>query len=560
MATRGPHLDTLRGAILAGVWCAGLALPGCMGELEEPGSPDPNRGAADPGGVEDVAATCEEVGIDAGPTVLRRLSEGEYRLTLADLFELEDAPELAGLPPDTRRAGFTTYADLQGVSAQHLRSYWEAAELLADDLLADEERAARVIGCDQEDATCLPGFVERFGRLAFRRTLEEAERDAFTSAAEQNALDVPDRYRFVIEALLLSPHFLYRVEIGDDPEGISRLDAHELAARLSFTLWGRGPDATLLQHADDGDLDTDEGFAEMAETYLQDERTRLHFASFFEQWLGFAELIPPKDPPADWDDELLDQMARETHAVVADHAWQGGDFLDLLTTNATRLTPELGAFYGLEPGGAPFDFDSPYTFSTGHPRANTGILTHASLLIAKSDGDRISIRGNWLRNTFLCSHIEIPPSLAEELGDRLVGLTRVEIVQERNTDSACKGCHARIDPIGIGFESFDATGRYDPNVDVHQFGISPAFPDAAEPEFASIAELAQKLRELPAVNECLTKRGFLYAQGRDPVRADACLVASAARDFADSGADFSALLRGIVTSPAFRLRRAPIVP
>src|SRR5690606_14600733 len=104
--------------------------------------------------------------------------------------------------------------------------------------------------------------------------------------------------------------------------------------------------------------------------------------------------------------ELLDHMARETHAVLADHAWQGRDFLDLLTTNSTRLSPELGAFYGLDPESSPLDFDVPYGIPADHPRANTGLLTHASLLIAKTDGDRISIRGNWLRNTFLCMHIE----------------------------------------------------------------------------------------------------------------------------------------------------------
>ena len=175
---------------------------------------------------------------------------------------------------------------------------------------------------------------------------------------------------------------------------------------------------------------------------------------------------------------------------------------------------------------------------------------------AKSDGDRIAIRGNWLRKTFLCKRLEVPPELAEDFGELLVGLTRAQIVQKRNTEAACKGCHASIDPIGIGFERFDEAGRYDPSVDLAPFGLDPSFPDA-DADFESVAELASLLRDDPEVSACLTARVFLYANGREPARADSCAVESAAQTFAGSSHDFPTLLRGLVEAPGFRLRRAP---
>src|ERR1041384_4982744 len=127
-------------------------------------------------------------------------------------------------------------------------------------------------------------------------------------------------------------------------------------------------------------------------------------------------------------------MQGETDAVVKDHAWGGLNFLDALTTSRTRLDPKLATFYGLP---AP-ETDGRLDIPTSHVRAGSGLLTHASLLGAKSDGDLIALRGKWLRHTFLCAKMEVPAAVAEQLGELLVGLTRVQIVKERNMRNECK--------------------------------------------------------------------------------------------------------------------------
>jgi hypothetical protein len=249
-------------------------------------------------------------------------------------------------------------------------------------------------------------------------------------------------------------------------------------------------------------------------------------------------------------------MQEETDKVVADYAFGEKNVFDLLTTNQTRVSAEAATYFGLPAPAA----DGTVTFPSGHPRENSGLLTHPSLLSMKSDGDPIAIRGNWLRRTFLCEHLTLPPDLADELGERLVGLTRQQIVQTRNADAACMGCHSRIDPIGVGFAMFDSTGRYDETASIAEWGVTPGLPDAAEPTFASVGELAMKLRQLPVVSECLANKAFLYVNGHEPAAEDACTLDNAARSFAAGSQSFTSLLKGLVEAPEFRLRRAPVAP
>jgi hypothetical protein len=247
----------------------------------------------------------------------------------------------------------------------------------------------------------------------------------------------------------------------------------------------------------------------------------------------------------------MPKMQSETDSVLAKYAFGDSAFLEALTSNQTVVTPELASFYGLPTPGA----DDELTIPATHPRADSGILGHASLLSLKSDGDSIALRGNWVRRTFFCSDLRIPPEVAADLGDLLVGLSPVEIVAKRNTETACKSCHGLIDPIGVGLANIDATGRFDPEADISEYGIEPMVPDLNRAEFDSLASLASLLKASPAVEECLSQKVFLYMSGREPNERDQCALQEAHDAFAESG-DFRSLLAGIVASPSFRLRRA----
>lgn len=498
-------------------------------------------------------ASCELSGINAGANVFARLSRVEYQLTLQDLFHLPAPPAIELIPEDIDRHGFTSFAELQTVTAQHLKAYLDTAGLLFDELVAESSRFNAVVGCVPGDADCLSDFIKRFGRLAFRRTLTAEEVSVLASAAETNAENATDQIRYAVEALLASPHFLYRVEVGDQPEGLSTLTGEELASKLSFTLLGRGPSAALLDRAAAGELDTADGIILVAREMLNDPKAERFYQNFFRQWLGYGQQRRPIEPPADWSDDLMPDMVQETDALIAEHAWvPGKNFWDILTANHTTVTTALASFYGLQTDAAGYA-----EFAPGSPRENSGVLGHASVLSQKTDGDKISVRGNWLRSTFLCEDLEIPAAVADALGEQLVGLTSTQIIEKRNSEQPCMNCHSAIDPIGVGLSQFDATGRFDASVDPSSYPIDPGFPDAPDPQFLSLGELTSKLRELPTINACLTESAFIYAYGRHASGEDACTFEGATNGFAGEGGSFASLIFNLVVTDGFRLRRAP---
>ena len=543
---------------------SGPAAPG-PGEATDPTPTNPESttgGPATPVEVQDDGAgageaitgsSCADTGTDTSSNVLRRLSRIEYQLTLQDLFQLATPPSLEAIPADNENGGFTLAQD-QTISPVLMRSYLDTASELADALFADATRRDSVIGCATTDSACLDAFVQSFGAKAYRRALDATETSSLATKARNVGLDVEDQFRYVIEALLTAPSFLYRVEVGDTPEGLSTLSAPELAARLSFTLWGRAPSEALLAQAAEGALDTPEGLSQLASQMLDDPKAQTFYDTFFQQWLAFAQLRAPNEPASDFSDDLLTSMKLETQSFLRDFAWTPTtDFLGALTANYTYLEANLASYLGLPAPGV----DGRVDFPAGSPRENTGLLTHPSLISAKSDGDLVAIRGNWLRSTFLCEEVYIDPAALAEIGEELVGLDRYAIIEKRNTEAGCAGCHSLIDPIGVGYAQFDASGRFDETVDLSLYPIAPAFPDAAEPAFGSIQELALKLAAMPEVGACMASSAFTYGYGRRPTGADSCILEQATTTFVDSQHSFVALLQGLIEAPAFRLRRSP---
>lgn len=538
----GPEMAETTADGVAGSGGAQTSAASAGADAEEPGPT--TAGPADPMG------ECGEETIS--PLVLRRLTKLEYALTVQELLALEAPPSVAALPEDPQEQGFRTVATLNGLSAQHVRAYLNTAESLSTALMADPVRRATVLGCDPAEEGCLSRFVEHWGRLAWRRPLEAAEIQGLVDAATEAALDEDDAFAFALEAMLVSPHFLFRVEGSGEPGALVELGPYELASRLSFSIWGRGPDEALLGRAEAGDLDDPQGLAAVAAEMLADPRSERFYEGFFEQWLGFESLRAPAEPPPGWSDAFLEALRAQTHELLRAHAWdEDAAFFDVLTADESPASPELAAFLGLErdPSGTARP-------PAGDPRQGAGLLGHPALLSLKTDGDLIAKRGAWLRKVFLCQVFEVPPGLFETLGDELVGLSYQQILEKRNQEDACAGCHAMIDPVGVIFSGFDELGVLDPEADPTRFGIEPALPGVADGPIDSLAALSQALRDHEGPAQCLTDRIFLYTQGRDPARTDACLV-EAARDTFDQSGRFRDLLYGVVTHDHFRWRRNP---
>lgn len=493
---------------------------------------------------------------DVSASVLRRLSRIEYQFSLQELFQLAGRPAVVGVPEDSDFKGFRTLAALQNVTTEHLRAYQEEATILAEDLLADAARREAVVGCEVGAAGCLESFITDFGRLAYRRALSDDERAALLEVATQTGGTDEEQFTAVVAALLSSANFLFRVEVGDAAEGVTTIAGEELASRLSFTLIGRTPSRALLDKAAAGELDSDEGLASAAKELLADSRAQEFYDAFFQQWLGFETLRAPNDPSPAWNDALLLSMSEESTRVLDEYAWaEGQNFLDVLTANHTYVRADLADFYGLPAPAA----NGRVEFPADHHRAGSGLLTHAALISAKRDGDRIAHRGAWVQKTFLCRELEIPTALLDSLSDELDGLTYQQMLDRRNSDQACAGCHAQIDPIGVGFTRYDESGHYDETVDIAQFGITPALPGVENGGFSNLGELASLLRARPELAGCLTDRVFLYTDGREATGPDSCRIEHAAGQFTTDNNRFVSILEGLVLAPEFRLRRAPEV-
>lgn len=492
----------------------------------------------------------------ASEQVLRRLTSMEYQLSLQELFALPAAPDVSQVPIDGEQEGFRTIAALQSLSDQHLRAYGDVAFKLGTELMTDDARRTAVLGCAPTAPECLASFVARFGKLAYRRPLTAAETTSLVTRAEASSPSVEDRFVFAMEALLSSASFLFRLEVGAaGSAGLAQLSPLELASRLSFSIWGRGPSAELLASAEQGALDTPAGLEAAASKLLQDPRASVFFKSFFKQWLDFEELRRPNTPPAGWDDALLGEMIEESEALLQDFAWTPGLSLpDALTANYTYVRPALGRFYGLTTSG---DGLQKVPFPASHPRENTGLLTHAALISAKSDADLLAYRGKWLRGAFLCQKLEVPAGLLADLASELSGLTYLQVIEKRNREPACGACHAQIDPLGVGFAQYDAAGHYDASVKPSDYGLTPRFVGAANPDFTSLAQLSAELKQMPQLAACVAEKAFVYTQGRFPGDADHCMLESVGARFAASGYGFPSLISALVQSPSFRTRRAP---
>ena len=221
-------------------------------------------------------------------TVPRRLSKVEYTNIVSDVFGLS-IDELIAFPADEETMGFDNNARALQASPIHIERYFEAAELVAVQAI---RMVIPELECDLAgvEPACLTQWIAQIGQRLWRRPLavEEVARmlDLFDAGIEDEETEITALSR-VLEAMLQSPFFLYRIEVGEptDRENVFDLTAYEVASRLSFLAWRTGPDHLLLEGASNGDLDTAEGRQEHLERLLDDPRAMRAWWSFFEQWL-----------------------------------------------------------------------------------------------------------------------------------------------------------------------------------------------------------------------------------------------------------------------------------
>jgi hypothetical protein len=512
-------------------------------------------------GDDDGALSCDE---QLPARRVRRLSHAEYDRTIADLVGT-DLGLSAAFAPDNVVDGYTNDAGAAVVSGLLADQYRVAAEAIADDLVAD---LGAVLPCDPTsdgESECAEAFVLDFGRRAFRRPLADEELarflDLYAEVAAEDGFD--EGVRWTIAAMLQAPGFVYRTELGEpQDDGTWRLTAHEIAMELSYLVVGGPPDAELSAAADEGALLDREVLQSHAERLLADARSGGPMEAFVEAWLRTAQLELVTRDEEKFPEFTLDirvAMRGETRRLVAETWSSGGTLADLLLADHTFVTDALAAFYGIAPGDGEPDAD-------GFRRADVGehyggVLTHGSVLATHAlplSSSPIH-RGLLVRERLLCNDLPPPPpGVVNAPPEIRPGQSTRERYAMHTADPACAGCHALIDPIGWGFEHYDAIGRWRADDDGVAVDASGEITGAtAEPiVFDGASELAAGLAVAPEIRACYAHQWSTYVLGgvvEDPGLA--CMAEAVDAGLADAEGRLDAAVLALVATPGFTTRR-----
>ncbi len=447
----------------------GLLCCACSGVIEQPWQAEGRPGsypspAADGGGTwqpsprPEAAAGDSAVAQPIAATLSRRMSRAELDHTLADLFGDKSSPATRLLPEDP----YSPYDnDVAGQLASS--AYIDSLSVLATDVaeraITDADARAQLIPCtpsSQNDEDCFRQVVARLLPRALRRPVADSELAPYLTLLrvakepEQTARPGFDMaLSLLIQALLLDPEFLYRIEAT----GTRKLSDYEIAARLSYLLWGTTPDQALLEDARAGRLSTTDGREEVFERMWQDQRTRQQIARFHALWLGYRAL--PHEA------QLSAAFARETSALIERVIFDDAQsYLELFRSPETYLDRTLAEHYGLPAPAQDADWVR-YPNDSGR----AGILSHGSVLSAfgKFSDTSPTQRGIFVRTRLMCQPIPPPPPTVT--ADKPPAGSddaecKIDRYSQHRSDTACAGCHALTDAIGFGLERFDNAGRY----------------------------------------------------------------------------------------------------
>jgi mono/diheme cytochrome c family protein len=403
-------------------------------------------------------------------------------------------------------------------------------------------------------------IVSRFADLAFRRpsTPEEIEKIlAVYDLAEQEGERFEQRIRLALCRVLVSPHFLFRVE--RDPSGAKAGEAYplsewELASRMSYFLWSTMPDAELRELAGRGQLRAN--LDAQIQRMIADEKSAALVQNFAGQWLTLRKLEswqPDKETFPQWDDSLRSAMIRETELFFETILRENRSVLEFLDADYTFVNGRLAYHYGIEGKSLGREF-----VRVPAPAGRGGLLTQGSILTLTSNQTRTAPvkRGKWVLEQLLGTPPPPPPPNVPELPEKgeLKGTLR-QVLEQHRADPICASCHARMDPIGFAFENFDAVGAFRAEDRGHPIDASGELPGGQR--FSGPAELKEILKgKKELFTRALSEKMLTYALGRGLEYYDKCAIDQLVAALEKNDYRFQALIVETIKSPPFQMRTA----
>ncbi len=508
--------------------------------------------------------------VNARPEYMRRLTNNEYLRSATDLLGLAPA-DIASV--NLVIEGFGN--DIAGlpITNVHLERYDITAANLAELSLSTPERRAGLVNCElAQSDTCLTQFIETVGKRAFRRPLSANRISELLNVAHAAQAE-PDPYagaKLALEAILVSPRFLYRVESKQPevpwaqpagtkpaPSGARAVDGYEMATRLSYFLWGTTPDAPLLAAAEAGQLSTPAGLETAARGMLADPRARTGVSEFITGWLHLYDVdTVPRSATTypEFTNELRTSMRGETERFVNDFAWAPDQqsLFGMLTAQYGYADANLSSLYALPSAGSGL---SRVDFQPSDPRG--GLFTEAAMLTLPIVGGELTapiLRGKFVRTQFLCTPPPPPPGNIPAITTDPT-LTVRERLMRHAANPPCSACHQLLDPVGLGLEQYDLIGRYRTTGTMGEAltGEGKVVDGDRSATFKGAKELAQIVVSSSDTAGCVVNHLFSFTYGQGASSNDSCSLTNATAAFQKGGYNFQNLLLSLVKGEEFRI-------
>ena len=426
----------------------------------------------------------------------------------------------------------------------------------------------KILVCDPKTgAVCLDRILSTLARRAYRRPVTRTDVVAlrkFVAMATADGQSMEQGIALAVQAMLVSPHFLFHIErdlTPADPTRVHRISDVELASRLSYFLWSSMPDDELLASAERHQLSTPAVLDAQVTRMLADPKAFAMAEHFAGQWLEIRNLDSIKPDPQKfpaWGPELRDAMKTETRMFFDSILRENRSISDFIDARYTFLNEFLASYYGIAGvHGSEFRRVDLTTSERG------GVLSQGSVLAVSSYPTRTSvvIRGKYVLQNILGAPPPPPPMDVPPLDEDAVGTSaslRTQMETHRS-NAVCASCHSRMDPLGFGLENYDAVGKWrmqDGSFPVDSSGVLPSGQS-----FSSPAEMRQVLSSmLPDFSRCLTEKMLTYALGRGLEPYDRPTVQGITKRLAASGYGFRTLVNEVVRSLPFQSRHGEAVP
>jgi len=565
---------------------ATTGIGGASGGVTGGGAPTAPGGPDQP--VDPNAAKTQPV--DPGHVPIHRLNTAEYNATVLDVLGTKLQPADSNWRGG-ELGGFDNMGSVLGVDPDQYQRYFDAAAAVTTDVFADATARGKIVTCaTADDATCIKSILTTTGTRIFRRPLTPEEQTTYAkvyATARMQGDDHNASVRLMVESLLASAEFLFRIEYDNNPDSTDKhaLSPYELASRLSYFLWSSAPDDQLLSKAADGSLSTDGVLSQAVDYMLTDPanigKSNRFVMNFAGQWLGIRRVVPHPAAPdvyPTWTPALADQASQEMYLYFNEFLRSGRTWLDFMKADINYVSPDLAALYGMPaPAGASATNLVRVQDVADGRRGFAGLVG----FLAQSSPDRRSsptLRGKWLLMNLMCTIPPDPPANVPKLeakGDTTNANVRM-VLEAHRANPACAACHALFDPFGLALEQYDGIGKFrttypnmsaiDPSTNIEPaaatvIGLGTQYPMGVK--FAGIEGamgepgVADIVTQNPKFGTCISEKLLAYSVGRLKTDTDQPyldLVNSAwLKD--PTKASIGGLIHGLVSTETFRSRR-----